>query len=236
MKTAQFNTVVLILTVCLAGCIAGASQEQPVPAGTAKPAATNRWEKAIQSFEEQDKVNLPPAGSILFVGSSSIRMWNLDKYFPDMDVINRGFGGSQIADSIHYADRIIIKYRPKTIVFYAGDNDIAVGKSAQTVASDFDTFVDKIRARLPETRILMIAIKPSIARWHLAETMQEANGLIEAHAKTLDRVEFIDVWSPMIGDDGKPNPDLFIEDGLHLNHEGYTLWTSILKPHLMGTH
>ncbi len=123
-----------------------------------------RWESTIEKFEAQDKASPPPTGGALFIGSSSIRKWNLDKTFPDRkDTINRGFGGSQMADSAHYADRIAIPYKPRVIVVYAGDNDIAAGKSPQTVLADYQAFVKKIHAALPNTRIVYIAIKPSIA-------------------------------------------------------------------------
>jgi len=191
-----------------------------------------RWEKAISAFEKQDKQNPPPKGATLFVGSSSIRMWKLDKSFPDRDVINRGFGGSEIADSVHFADRIILKHRPKTIVFYAGDNDIAREKTPEKVAEDFQTFVKVIREKLPKTKIVFIAIKPSLARWKLADPMQKANRLIQEKCQKHDRLAFVDVWEPMLGDDGRPRRELFLKDGLHLNEAGYKLWTSLVRPHL----
>jgi len=166
------------------------------------------------------------------VGSSSIRFWQLEEYFPDMQVINRGFGGSHISDSVYFADRIVIKHRPKTVVFFAGGNDIAAGKTAETVADDFKQFVAKVHDDLPDTRILVIAIKPSIARWHMVDTIRDANARIEAFTRMVDRVEFVDVFPAMIGNDGTVRTDLFVKDGLHLNDKGYALWTSILMPYL----
>jgi lysophospholipase L1-like esterase len=226
----RFNAVVLVLAVCLGGCAT------PVPEAPARePAQTrweNRWEPAIQRFEKQDEKDPPPKGATLFVGSSSIVFWNLEQYFPGMQVINRGFGGSFISDSVYFVDRIVIKHRPKTVVFFAGGNDIAAGKTAETVANDFKEFVAKVHSELPETRILVIAIKPSIARWHLVDTIRDANARVEAFTKTVDRVEFVDVFPAMIGDDGTVRTDLFVKDGLHLNDKGYALWASILMPHL----
>ena len=192
----------------------------------------NQWEKAIRTFEENDKSSPPPSGAILFVGSSSIRMWDLPSYFPGRKVINRGFGGSQIADSVTFASRIVIPYKPKVIVFYAGDNDINAGKTPETVLRDFQGFVRIVRDNLPDTRIIFISIKPSISRWHLVEEMRKANKLIRTFAETEERLQFLDVDTPMIGPDGRPRRELFVADGLHLSPAGYRLWTSLLLPHL----
>ena len=144
-----------------------------VCAGQAGPAS--KWEPKIRAFEESDRERPPPKGAVLFVGSSSIVGWDLPKYLPDLQVINRGFGGSQIADSTHFAERIIIPYKPRIVVLYAGDNDIAAGKRPERVWADFKAFVAKVHADLPEARIVFIAIKPSIARWKLVEKMRRAN-------------------------------------------------------------
>lgn len=191
-----------------------------------------RWEKSIAAFEEQDRKQPPPENAFLFAGSSSIRLWKLSTDFPDLRTINRGFGGSEIADSNHFADRIIIKPQPHTIVLYAGDNDISRGKSAKQVARDFRQFVKTIRAKLPRTRILFLAIKPSIRRWNLAETMQAANQQIQEICNDDELLAYVDIWKPMLGDDGRPRAELFAKDGLHLNREGYKLWAGVLKPHL----
>lgn len=194
-------------------------------------AAVSRWETAIVAFEKADAESMPAEGVTVFVGSSSIRMWDLKKFLPELDAINRGFGGSQIADSVEFADRIIIKYKPKTIVFYAGDNDIAAGKSSEQVAADFKALWNKIHAALPETNLIFIAIKPSLARWELVGKMREANGLIRAFCEKEGggKLHYLDVDAPMLGKDGKPRADLFVRDGLHLNDEGYALWTGLLN-------
>ncbi len=197
-----------------------------------KEEVQNKWEETIEKFEKQDQSNPPPENAILFLGSSSIRGWDLDKYFPKRKMINRGFGGSHIADSVEYAHRIVLPYKPRIIVFYAGDNDIAAGKSPNTVLNDFKEFVKIVHEELPETRIVFIAIKPSIKRWQLAEKMREANALIKGFIKRDQRLYFVDIDTPMIGKDGHPRKELFIEDGLHLNHKGYKLWTKLVKPYL----
>lgn len=189
-----------------------------------------KWESAIQAFEKQDREQTPQPGGTLFLGSSSIRMWKLDKSFPEQAYLNRGFGGSEISDSLHYFDRVVVPYHPRTIVFYAGDNDIANGKSAEAVFADFQEFVQQVREKLPRTRVIFIAIKPSIARWKKVGEMREANQLIKAFAAKDEKVDFADIDAPMIGGDGKPRPELFLDDGLHLNEEGYRVWVKCLKP------
>ena len=197
-----------------------------------EPKQASPWEKVIQGFEGRDAKMPPPKGAILFAGSSSIVGWNLPKCFPDLKTINRGFGGSQIADSTQFAGRFIIPRAPKTIVFYAGDNDIASGNAPERVLEDYKAFVKTVHDALPETRIIFIAIKPSIARWKLWEKMKAANALIEEHAKADKRLAYLDIATPMLGEDGKPKPELLAKDGLHLSAAGYELWTKLLLPHL----
>ncbi|HCO26030.1 GDSL-type esterase/lipase family protein [Gimesia maris] len=192
-----------------------------------------RWEKSISQFEKQDQDQGIKKGGNLFVGSSSIRMWDLDKYFPEQHVLNRGFGGSEIVDSTHFADRIIIKHEPEVIFLYAGDNDLARKKTAEEVAKDFKKFVAKVHKSLPETRIVFIAIKPSLSRWKLADTIQQANKLIAAQCAKNDLLEFADVWEPMLGEDGKPRPELFKSDGLHMEHPGYLIWKKAVQPYMV---
>ena len=192
----------------------------------------SRYESAIRTFEEQDRKQPPPTEGILFIGSSSIRGWKLEPYFPDLPVINRGFGGSHIADSIAFAERIVLPYRPRVIVLYAGDNDVASGKSPERVLADYKAFVAKVHKSLPKTRIVFIAVKPSISRWKLVDTMRQANRLIQAATEKDERQVFVDVDTPMIGPDGKPRKELFKSDGLHLNDTGYELWAKLVKPHL----
>jgi lysophospholipase L1-like esterase len=198
--------------------------------GQAKP---DQWAKEIGAFTASDKTNPPPKGAILFIGSSSIRLWtNLAKDFPDYKVINRGFGGSQIIDSVHYTDRIVLPYQPRKIIMYAGGNDINAGKSPEQVFSDYKTFVTKVRAALPETEINYISIAPNPARWAQVEKVKAANQMIEQYAKSHPGLGFIDVYSQMLGADGQPKPDIFLKDRLHMNLKGYELWTGVIRPYL----
>ena len=194
---------------------------------------SSRWEKYIARFEAADKKQMPQPDGVLFIGSSSIRMWKtLEQDFAGLPVINRGFGGSQIADSNHFAGRIVHPYKPRQIVLYAGDNDVAAGKSPETVLADFQQFVKTVHGKLPKARVSFIAIKPSLSRWKLSGKMARANSLVSDACGKDKRLDYIDIWQPMLGDDGRPKPDLFLGDGLHLNAKGYALWTSIVKPHL----
>ena len=195
--------------------------------------AQNQWEEAVQAFERMDETDPPPEGAVLFAGSSSIRMWStLAEDFPDASVINRGFGGSQMSDLIHFADRIVTPYAPRLVLVYEGDNDVAAGKTAEQVFTDYQQFVSLVRDQLPDARIAFIAIKPSLARRALMDEMRKANELIEAYARTRDYLDYIDVFTPMLGEDGEPSPDIFLEDGLHMNEAGYAIWTQAVRPYL----
>jgi lysophospholipase L1-like esterase len=201
-----------------------AAEEPPYP--------PQRWEQAIADFETHDKLHPAPRRAILFVGSSSIRLWDTRKYFPNLAIINRGFGGSYASDSVYFADRIVIPYEPKTIVFYAGDNDIAHNKSLQTVLADLKAFVSKVHSKLPHTKIIYLSIKPTLARWQLWPTMQQANSLTRAYCQTDGRLVFVDATASMLDEDGKPRADLLQPDGLHLSEQGYKIWSAILEPYL----
>jgi lysophospholipase L1-like esterase len=223
---------VVLLPLALLAVAVAATSDSLAPAPEARGSEENRWESKIRQFEAQDRREMPPEGGILFVGSSSIVGWKLDESFPGLPVINRGFGGSHLADCVHFIDRIVLPYRPMIIVLYAGDNDVAAGKSPERVLRDYREFVKRVHDALPETRIVFIAIKPSIRRWNLVEKMREANRRIRAVTEKDDRLAYVDIDRPMIGDDGKPRPELFKPDGLHLNAEGYKLWSARVLPHL----
>ncbi len=219
--TAWRSTAALLLGLALLG--PGNSQ------GTGADPA--RWDQDIRAFEAADRTNPPPAGAVLFVGSSSIRMWkSLVEDFKDLPVIQRGFGGSQMADLLFYADRIVLPYRPRAIVVYEGDNDLAAGVKPAEVLSSFQAFVAKVRRGLPETRICFIAVKPSPARWKLAAEFREVNRLIAEFAHTSQGVQFIDVFTPMLDSNGQPRPELFTADMLHMNAQGYALWRDHVRP------
>jgi len=192
-----------------------------------------RWERAIAAFEEKDRGNPPPKGGIVFVGSSSIVKWTtLAQDFPHHQVLNRGFGGSQLGDSVHFADRIVLPYEPRMVVLYAGSNDIHAGKSPEQVFADFQAFVAAIRGKLPKTEIAYISIAGNPARWAEVDKVKKANALIEGYIKDHPGLKFIDVFPHMLGSDGLPRPEIFVLDQLHMNGEGYEIWTSIVGPYL----
>ncbi len=190
----------------------------------------NRFAKDIQSFAAWDSKNAVPADPILFVGSSSIRMWKTRESFPDLPVINRGFGGSHISDVAHFFDRIVLPYAPKLIVFYAGDNDVAGGKSACRVLCDYRRFVELVHTKLPDTSIVFIPIKPSGRRWSLWGEMKKANDLIQAFSGKDSRLFLADLATPLLNAEGKPDDSLFLSDRLHLNGKGYQAWNRALRP------
>lgn len=204
------------------------------PVFAAEPAAPdpvpNPFSGEIRRFESWDKQNSWPTSAVLFTGSSSIRMWPTRESFPELTVINRGFGGSQISDVNHFFDRAVLKYKPEVIVLYAGDNDIAGGKSPEQVLDDFRTFVARVHNELPDTTIVYLPIKPSIARWKLWPAMSKANALIESLADADERLEYVDTATPMLGSDGKPRPELLRDDGLHMTPAGYQVWSKALAP------
>lgn len=211
----------LVAVVCVAACLAGRAGGQDVG-----------FEKELSAFEAQDRATPPVAGGVVFVGSSSIRLWDLKASFPELGAVNRGFGGSQVADAVAHADLLVLRHRPRTVIFYAGDNDLAAGKTPAAVAADYKTFVEKVRAGLPEVRIAFIGIKPSLQRWAIVDKVREANALIRAYSATDDRLGFVDVDGPMLGWDAKPRPELFQPDGLHMTPKGYDLWTTLVRPFL----
>jgi len=190
------------------------------------------WESTIAAFESADKAAPPPKGEIVFVGSSTIRMWDVARSFPDLKIINRGFGGSELSDALRYVDRIVTPYEPRLVVVYAGDNDISAGVLSEQLAVDFERFVQRVHAKLPQTRILYIAVKPSILRWTQVYRMRAANEIIRAFCERDDRLAFLDFDSVMLGWDEKPRRELFIEDGLHMSPLGYQIWSTVIRPYL----
>lgn len=197
----------------------------------------NFWEFSIRKFEAADRVNPPKTGVIVFTGSSSINFWHtLAEDMKPLEVINRGFGGSQIAQVNHYAGRIVIRYRPRAVVLYAGENDLSWpwSKSPEIVLNDFQQFVQIIHSQLPETWIYYVSMKPSPSRHRNWPTVERTNKLIEEYCRTQDRVQYIDVSRAMLDEQGRPRTELFRWDGLHMNSWGYFLWTSIVKPVLMN--
>jgi lysophospholipase L1-like esterase len=192
-----------------------------------------KWEKEVAAYEAADRQNPPPKGGILFIGSSTIRRWNtLAKDFPGHKVINRGFGGTEIVDSTHFADRLIFPHEPKQIFLRAGGNDIHAGRLPGEVVSDFREFVLAIHSRLPKTEIIFIGLSPAPARWSEGDKTRELNRLIRENALRMPRVGFVDAYDISLTPDGRGRPELFVEDRLHFNADGYKLLAERVRPFL----
>ncbi len=191
-----------------------------------------RFEKAIEQFESGDRQNPPSQGAIVCIGSSSMRGWHgtIEGDLAPLTVIPRGFGGSNMNDALHYADRIVLPYKPRAIVLYEGDNDVAQGIPPGQIAETFRAFAKKVHDELPECRIYVLSIKPSIKRWSMWPTMQEANALLEAMCRKDDRLVYVDIATPMLNAEGLPKPGIFKKDKLHMTRSGYVIWRDTLKP------
>jgi lysophospholipase L1-like esterase len=227
----RIRSATLIFPALLLAAFLGAGCRSVPPNSLATHDST-RWERDIAAFQAADATNLPPKHAIEFVGSSSIRMWRtLAADFPGQPVFNRGFGGSQLADSANFADRIIIPYRPRQVVIYAGGNDINAGKDPEIVFGDFVVLVSKIKSALPETKISFISSAPNPKRWEQVEKVKGLNRLAETYCRR-HKLDFINVFPLMLGPDGLPKPNIFLEDRLHMNAEGYAIWKSAVRPHL----
>jgi len=200
------------------------------------PAWAQPYIEEIAAFKKQDSIATPPKNAILFVGSSSFRMWTTVKQdFPMQSIINRGFGGSSLPDVIRYADQIIFPYEPGQIIIYCGENDLASSDTitSQIVSERFQQLFNLIRKQLPGVPVAFVSIKPSPSRQHLLQKVIAANELIKNFLKTQTKAAFIDVFSVMIDKQGNPMPDLFIEDRLHMNMKGYGIWRRIIEPYLI---
>jgi lysophospholipase L1-like esterase len=188
-----------------------------------------KWEKDVAAIEKRLAANRPKPGGVFFAGSSSIVQWDLKKWFPDAGYVNVGFGGSVIADSAHFAPRILAPFKPGVIVFYAGDNDIARGGKPEHVLSDFKQFVVAARKDNPSCRVIFVSVKPSIARWKMFESQKKANALVKQYCEQEKGLTYLDVVPLMLRADGTPDPELFVKDGLHMTPKGYELWTAEVR-------
>jgi lysophospholipase L1-like esterase len=192
------------------------------------------WSESFAAFDAADRAKAPPQGAVVFVGSSSIRLWrDLEGRCDALPAIQRGFGGSLLADCAANVDRLVNRYRPRAVVLYAGDNDLAAGRSPAEVLASFETFVVAVQRALPETRIAYVSIKPSPSRAALLDRVRETNALIRAHiAAHPERLDFIDVYGAMVDADGAPRAELFGPDALHMNEAGYALWQRAISARL----
>ena len=237
LRTFAAAPLLLLTLLAVSACTGAPTAHAPAAATPAVTAidlpSSDDWAGDMARFAAEDAASPPPRHAYVFTGSSSVRMWeSLATDFPGKPVLNRGFGGSQLRDAVHYADQVAVRYRPRKILLYSGDNDINAGRSPQQVLHDFRAFVARVRRDLPHTPIAFLAIKPSPSRADRLARQQQANALVKAEAAKLHKVEFIDVATPMLGADGQPRPELFLEDRLHMTPEGYALWRGIVAPYL----
>ena len=191
----------------------------------------------IEAFVKADRAAPPAPGGIVFVGSSSIRLWStLAEDMAPLPVIRRGFGGAHLLHVNHALSRIVLPYAPRAVVLYAGDNDIAYGRSAEAVAAEFQQFVHAIHAALPVTDIWYLSMKPTKTQALFWPELSRGNRQIAAVARGDARVHFIDADALFLTADGKANADLLRFDGIHLNDKGYAVWTSLIKPTLLAAY
>lgn len=202
------------------------------PTATASAPATPWYEAEIRAFEKADQASPPAPGQVLFVGSSSIRMWSsLAKDMHPMPVLNRGFGGSKTREVLAVFDRIVTPNQPSAIVYYCGDNDLGTDNTDSRAAADgFIEFDSRVRAKWPELPVFYVSIKPSLARWKNWPAMARANELVRAYCQRTLGATYLDLATPTLTAEGKPDPTIFREDGLHLNDKGYAIWTRIIQP------
>ena len=235
MRSTPFLSCLLALTLCLPfftrSSSAQTSPATSTAAATTRPTGPARWEKQIAAYEAADRANPPAKGGIVFTGSSTIRGWKtLASDFPEHHVINRGFGGSQIADATHFADRIIFPYAPRMVVLRAGGNDIHSGKSPERVFADYQAFVGKVRAALPDAEIVFIGLAPAPSRWGERDANRRLNQLVEQYTATSPGLKYVETYDTTVAADGSPREELFVKDRLHFNEAGYKLLAERVRP------
>lgn len=200
---------------------------------TTAASAAERYEGAMEAFAKQDKNTPPPASPIVFSGSSTIRIWDLARDFPGLPALNRGFGGSQYSDLLEYFPRAVSQYKPRQVILYSGDNDIAHGKSAETTFDDFKAVAARFEKELPGVPVIVLGVKPSVARWNLWPVIQQFNAMVKDYAAShAAYMTFLDIAPILLDKEGKPDPAYLLEDGLHLNPTGYAAITKQLAPML----
>ena len=222
------------------GAVAGAHAQTVVRKSldSATVAALDaRWKESLDAFAAFDKAHAPTQGGVVFVGSSSIRLWDdLEDQFGDQGttIVKRGFGGSRLSDCARYVTQLVLPYKPSKVVVYAGDNDLAEGATPEDVAESFKELAAHIHAALPAAKIVYVSIKPSPLRETLMPAAIQANEKIEALTRTDARFAFVDVYSRMLDAKGNPRLELFLPDRLHLNAEGYAIWRTAIAAGLKG--
>ena len=213
------------------GGAVGEVEWQRAPPAADSALDPKRFEAEIRAFEAADSATPPPPGGVVFIGSSSIQAWtNVAADFPGVPVLNRGFGGSTVADVVYYMDRILLPYHPRLVVFYAGDNDLAAGRSPERVVADYRAFVARLRSALPAARVAFVSIKPSPSRRSFIPRARETNQRIRAIIARDSLQTYVDVFTPMLDGGGEPRPELYVADSLHMTRAGYLLWRALLAP------
>ncbi len=191
------------------------------------------FDTEIRNFVMNDRVSSPPADAVLFIGSSSIRKWNtLKKDFPELKIIHRGFGGSTSEEALMYMDKIVLPYHPATIVYYEGDNDIPRGFPAEKIRNNVDKFINRVLENRPDTRIFILSPKPSINRMNYWQKYQAAQKALKDLADEYPSVTYVNVSDPMFDDNGKLKEEIFVSDGIHMNDDGYRIWTRVIRDSL----
>jgi lysophospholipase L1-like esterase len=227
MTVIRWQVRVLVALVAFAPTGRAAPQFPPMPDPT-------RFEKTVAAYEAADKTSPPPKGAILFVGDSQFYRWKtLPDDLPEYTIVNRGIDSFHLSDLLYYADRLVLPYAPRLIVLHVGGNDIHNGRASEAVAYDFVKFVQKVRAAQPGVPIAFTSITPSPGRWGEAETRIKANTDVKNYVAREKGLHFIDLWDAMLGPDGQPREDLWVEDRIHPNHDGYLLRVKIMRP-LLG--
>ena len=232
--------LLLVILLGLAACASTAPKADPFAALRPRlvaedpkpwPDGATRFADAIERFVAEDAANPPAPGQVLCIGSSSMGGWHgtLDEDLAPLPLVKRGFGGSMISDVLHYADRIVLPYKPSAILLYEGDNDVEGGFPPAQIAAAYLELVDRVHAELPETRFYILSVKPSPSRWDKWPAMQETNALLAEMCAMDERLVFVDIATPMLGPDGTPRRDIFLDDMLHMNRAGYELWTPVVR-------
>ena len=222
--------------ICLIALLVLLCPQVSLFAGTKAYPSPQRFDKEVAKFVAADKEKAPAPGGILCIGSSSMRKWHptIAKDLGPLDVIPRGFGGSNMNDVVHFTDQIVLPYKPRAILLYEGDNDAGQGISTTVFIAKLGEFIGRVRAELPECRFYLLPAKPSIKRWNLWPRMVEANNAVKQLCDSDPYLTYVDVATPMLGPDGKPIPELFVSDNLHMTPKGYEIWTSVVRPILMA--
>ncbi len=216
-----------LLSACVALVLAAGAVAQ-----TAPPA--NRFKKNVEAYEAADRTSPPPTNAILLAGDSQFYRWKtLHEDLPGYTVVNRGIDSFQTSDLVYFTERLVLPYKPRLIILHVGGNDVHNGRSPEQVLADFQAFVAKVRAVLPKVPIAFSSLTPSPGRWDEAERRKATNRIIKEYTATQPDLRFIDLWDAMLTPDGKPREDIWVEDRVHPNHEGYLLRVRIMRP-LLG--